>query len=156
MLLSVDLAKTGGLSKDGGAREHQEGKKTTKKNEAGKPMLTTVKLWSDHGELHKWPPQPVRIFSTSKVGLTHEATAEPQIFLSEMSESYIYSIWFWSVPLWFTSSHIIVYTYRDTHTDLPVVTRQGHSVCDGLSQAKVTSFNANALFSPLLMSGCDS
>lgn len=47
---------------------------------------------------------------------------------------------------------------RDTHTytDLPVVTRQGHSVCDGLSQAKVTSFNANALFSPLLMSGCDS
>lgn len=47
-------------------------------------------------------------------------------------------------------------TYRDIHTDLPTVTSQGHGVRDGLSQEKVTSFNANALFSPLLMSGGDS
>lgn len=49
-----------------------------------------------------------------------------------------------------------IHTRTDTHTVLPAVTPWDHNVCDGVSQPRVTSFNAAALFSPLLMSGCDS
>lgn len=47
-------------------------------------------------------------------------------------------------------------TRKDAHTVLPMVTPWDRNVCDGVSQPRVTSFNAAALFSPPLMSGCDS
>lgn len=133
--LSADLATSGGCSKDGGAPwEHQ------RESCIADPQLTVIFSTSE-----RWNWQ-----------LTLEATAGRRTLVSEMSESHISSPPFWSVPLPFISSHIIACTYRNMHIDLPVVTRQGHGICDGRSQAKVTSFNANALFSPLLMSGCDS
>lgn len=48
------------------------------------------------------------------------------------------------------------YTCSDTHTVLPAVIPWDHNVCDGITQPRVTSFNAAALFSPFLMSSCDS
>lgn len=43
------------------------------------------------------------------------------------------------------------HTHSDIHTLMPMVTPWDHTVCDGVSQLWVTSFNAAALFSPLLM-----
>lgn len=127
-----------------------------KKNEARKPMLTTVKRHQTTVSCRA-DPQLMMIVSTSKrvkLGIKAWSHCRPPDITGSYS---IYTAYDSGLCYSHLSLPTSLHAHIEISTQICLWWRlRVHGVCDRLSQVKVTSFNANAVFSPLLMSRCDS